>query len=189
MIRINTMTPEQVKLLAATAKFYRAQRGRSFSERHPELGKMINCPVCDCRHRSSIECVPIYAVGKYDPEKRVLIAPKTRKGIVGAAAFAKKRICSHRNAITLQVLERANRLFDAAVLRAGKDLPPVIERIQYTPPEHMPSWQPDMARYTRQAFQEIREKREVRRRIKRQQQQVARGINFGLVTPGTRLAA
>ena len=189
MIRINLLTPEQAKLLAATAKFYQSQRSRPFSERHPELGKMINCVVCDRRHRSSVKCEPMYAVGQYDPEKKVLIAPKTRKGIVGAAAFAKKRIRPHRNAITLQVLERANRLFDAAVLRAGKDLPPVIERIEYTPPEHMPSWQPDMARYTRQAFQEIREKREVRRRIKRQQQQVARGINFGLVTPGTRLAA
>jgi len=106
MIRINLVTPEQVKLLEATAKFYRSQRNRSFSERHPELGKMINCSVCDRRHRSSIECVPIYAVGKYDPEKKVLIAPKTRKGVMGAAAFAKKRIRPHRNAMTLQVLAR-----------------------------------------------------------------------------------
>lgn len=31
-------------------------RGRSFSGRHPELGKMIKCPVCGLRHRAAQKC-------------------------------------------------------------------------------------------------------------------------------------
>lgn len=37
-------------------------RGRSFSGRHPELGKMVKCAVCGFRHRSSIVCKQKFVV-------------------------------------------------------------------------------------------------------------------------------
>lgn len=63
-------------------------RGRSFSGRHPELGKMIKCQVCGTRHRKNERlCI----------QKIVVPVPATRKGILGAAAFAKKRYRPHSN--------------------------------------------------------------------------------------------
>lgn len=163
MIRINLLTPEQAELVAQVAWFYRVSRIKSYSERHPELGKMVDCWVCDRRHRSSIKCEPQYSVNRWT--KEVMIAPKTRKGVNGAAQFKGKRILPHRNQMTQLVTARANALFNAAVERAGQ------------------VWQPDFARYVRQALQEIRAKREARRYLKHQQQKTARRINFGLI-PG-----
>src|SRR2546423_938656 len=57
-------------------------RGRSFSGRHPELGRMIKCQVCRSRHRSSTQCEQKFATGRYDlrDPKPLLIAAQTRKG-------------------------------------------------------------------------------------------------------------
>lgn len=40
-----------------------AIKGRSFSGRHPELGRMIKCQVCRNRHRESIKCKQKFATG------------------------------------------------------------------------------------------------------------------------------
>lgn len=59
---------------------------RSFSGRHPELGKMKKCQICQRRHRSSIIC-----------EENILVpTAQTRKGVLGAAGFAKKRVHPHK---------------------------------------------------------------------------------------------
>jgi hypothetical protein len=46
---------EQIKIAAQkAAKMALAKiRSRSYSERHPELGKMINCQFCGLRHRQN----------------------------------------------------------------------------------------------------------------------------------------
>ena len=50
---LNPPEPNEA-LKAAVEKFEENRRGLSFSGRHPELGKMIKCDGCGCRHRSSI---------------------------------------------------------------------------------------------------------------------------------------
>jgi uncharacterized OB-fold protein len=43
--------PQSPEAIAAAEKATKEIRGRSFSGRHPELGKMIKCAVCGRRHR------------------------------------------------------------------------------------------------------------------------------------------
>ena len=78
----------------AIAKLREDIADRSFSGRHPELGKMIKCQICGLRHRSSIVCKQRFAL-REDGEP-VGLAAQTRKGVFGAAQFAKKRVHPHR---------------------------------------------------------------------------------------------
>jgi len=176
MIKINLLTPVQAALAAEVAKFHRAQRNRSVSERNPELGRMMNCPFCERRHRATktaekyaTNCFQQFAI---DPiTKEVRTTPKTRKGVNGAAAFARKRFLPHRSAFTLLVLQRAGDLYaDAyeAAARGGD------------------THQVDYGKCIRRAFQSVRAQREGERRLKHLQQRIARGINTGLISPGTR---
>ena len=79
-------------------------RGRSFSGRHPELGRMINC-ICGLRHRANERiCVQKFATTTREggPVQGELIPPEgltqlTRKQILGAAGFAKRRRRPHSN--------------------------------------------------------------------------------------------
>lgn len=54
-IDINTLSAPAPKIsseaLKAIAEFEAAQEEKTFSQRHPELGKMFNCRVCGTRHR------------------------------------------------------------------------------------------------------------------------------------------
>jgi hypothetical protein len=88
----------------------KAIKGKSFSGRHPELGKMIKCQVCRTRHRSAKVCTQKFAQGRYDlrDPKPLLIAgetaetrpvpPKTGiKVVLGAQVFKGKRIKPHFN--------------------------------------------------------------------------------------------
>jgi hypothetical protein len=76
-------------------------RARSFSGRNPHLGKMINC-VCGLRHREFERvCKQKFAekdgviYGELKPPEG--LTQLTRKQILGAKAFAKKRIRPHSN--------------------------------------------------------------------------------------------
>lgn len=116
MIKINVLSKEQKALQAAIETFERAYYEKSFASRHPELGKMINCPVCLLRHRAYKICTQKFAVGTHDPapegEKTELIANQTtKKGVLGAAMFAKKRVRSHHSARLLQLVERTRSLY------------------------------------------------------------------------------
>jgi hypothetical protein len=53
MIKINLLSKDQQKLAMAVAKFQEEHYNKSFSQRHPELGKMIKCQTCGRRHRTS----------------------------------------------------------------------------------------------------------------------------------------
>ena len=75
---------------------------RSFAGRHPGLGKMVNCQFCGLRHRENErKCEQVFTTvvnrgpnEQIVPERRAL---ETRKGILGAARFAKKRLHPHSN--------------------------------------------------------------------------------------------
>jgi len=101
---------------------------RSFSGRHPELGKMIKCQVCRLRHRESVKCQQrfvelyieedletgekktIYATAMQEPgtilpHQRSLHQP-TIKQIVGAQSFKGHRLKPHPNKRNLQLVEQ-----------------------------------------------------------------------------------
>lgn len=45
----------KLNLILAKENFEKAFKQRSFSERNPELGKMIKCQLCGQRHRDSVK--------------------------------------------------------------------------------------------------------------------------------------
>ena len=121
-------------------------RRRSFSARHPELGKMVKCQVCNRRHRDSIKCeqkfVELWVEEDLETgEKTVIYAtavqPKgvevrgqisaeqpTLKQVVGATAFKTKRLNPHPNKLNLQYVELVRALtpdeFDEVDLEKAK---------------------------------------------------------------------
>lgn len=94
-------------LESVVEQFHRGRQTKSYGDRHPELGKMIKCQVCNQRHRGS-PCIAVYAKNEDGSER--LADQGTNKGVYGAAKF-KGRILKHRNAWGLQVLERALLLY------------------------------------------------------------------------------
>lgn len=118
MNKINLLdTPENRAVQKAAAEFFLDRREETFSGRNPELGKMMKCPVCARRHRSSHTCQPKYAtVPGFDDEGKeieipLIAAQNTRFGVHGKANF-KGRILRHRNAWGSQVLERATAIYN-----------------------------------------------------------------------------
>lgn len=59
---------DSLRTKIAAVEFETARRQRSFSGRHPELGPMINCPVCQRRHRDNENCQIRYANKPGTPE-------------------------------------------------------------------------------------------------------------------------
>lgn len=106
MIQINLLSKRDKAMIAARLAIY----NRSFSERNPALGKMVNCDICDRRHRDSIICVPKYATGRYAPHT-VMIAPDTVGGIVGRAQFKGRRRKQHHKARALQLVQLTQKLY------------------------------------------------------------------------------
>jgi hypothetical protein len=82
VLDVNTLDP----VAKAIAKLREDIADRSFSGRNPQLGKMVKCQICRLRHRSSIVC----------KENVIVSTAQTRKGVYGAAAFAKKRVHPHK---------------------------------------------------------------------------------------------
>ena len=162
MIRINLLSKVDKAMIAARLAIY----NRPFSERHPELGKMVNCAICDRRHRDSIICIPKYATGRYAPY-RVMIAPDTKGGILGRAQFKGKRIKQHHKKGALQLVQLTQTLF------------PQYEVYITDPVECMKLARRDAARI-------LKDKRARVRKFTRAQQDIARRINVGLARPGSR---
>ena len=101
MIKINMLSDDIRAINKAIADAVNTIRSRSYSERHPELGKMINCPVCSTRHYSSKVCEAKYAAE----------AAETVRGVYGAAAFSKKRFHPHPNKRGLLLIEKTRELY------------------------------------------------------------------------------
>ena len=120
MIKINVLhSMIDPVLRQAAAEFEKQHAGKSFSERYPELGKMINCYVCGLRHRAAKVCTPVYATSKTETveaeDGSIVPAPMmasqlTRKGVYGAE-HCKGRILKHRNRWGLMVLDRATQYY------------------------------------------------------------------------------
>jgi len=83
----------------AVEKFREEFKQKSFSGRHSELGKMINCVICSRRHRSAEICLQRFAKNEQGVE---LIA----KGY----GHGKGRLHRHWNRRSLQVVDLTRRL-------------------------------------------------------------------------------
>lgn len=81
---------------------------RSFSQRHPELGKMMNCRVCDTRHRASQVCHQRFVVELTPPEG---LTGLTKNQIYGRAMFAKKRVLQHHSHRLLEIVRLTREIF------------------------------------------------------------------------------
>lgn len=109
--------PEPNDALKAAVNAYRKRfEARSYSERHPELGRMLKCQICLTRHRSSKVCSQKFAVGTHDTapecEKKLLVASQTTiKGVWGALGFAKKRRNVHHSHRMLRLVQITQDLF------------------------------------------------------------------------------
>lgn len=164
MIKINLQTPENLARNKMVADAVNAIRSRSFAARHPELGKMINCQVCDRRHRASVVCKPVYTK---DSNGEDWTTPETRKGVYGAKTFAKRRFLPHHSKKLLQLVQLTQDLFP-----------------QFQPNFAKPE---DAMKYTRTEAQRILKKqRSAKAKTVRRQQQLSRRINRGLANPGNR---
>jgi hypothetical protein len=93
MTEQNSPTPEGQ---AAAEQALQEIRDRSFSGRNPHLGKMVNCPFCNLRHRQNErKCEQKFAeedgivYGALVPPEG--LTQLTKRQIFGARAFAKKR--------------------------------------------------------------------------------------------------
>lgn len=140
-------------------KFREDYKARPFTARHPELGKMINCPVCQTRHRSSLGCKAVY----------VADVPHTKAGLYGAKSFKGRRQHPHHNQKNLQLLERTRLLFP-------------YYNSYLEPLEAMKAARAEAKR-------DLRGEQKQRSDRVRRQQELSRRINRGLEFPGTQLEA
>lgn len=83
----------------AIAEFREKQLVKSFSQRHPELGKMIKCQICSRRHRTSEICLQIFAKDKNEVE---LVAQGYGHG--------KGRMTRHWNKRSLELVDLTRQL-------------------------------------------------------------------------------
>ncbi len=83
----------------AIAKFFAEFKERSYSGRHPELGKMVNCAICGTRHRASQVCEQKFKEGTGPVE------PKHRHGL-----WLKKLMNPHFSRYSLQVVDLTRQL-------------------------------------------------------------------------------
>jgi hypothetical protein len=157
--------------------------GRSFSDRHPELGKMVNCQVCGHRHRvNERKCEQkfTFRVGDYElfredekgklvPDTRTAIRPNekpTMKQMMGQAAFAKKRFKPHHSKIKLQFIERTRVIFQREGFDVDSDKETFEKNLQH-------------ARVL--AARELRKERRAARKEIHKRQDTSRRINRGLL--------
>jgi hypothetical protein len=143
---------------AAIAKFRQSLLERSFSGRHPELGRMMKCQICGLRHRAVTECV----------ERVVVPTAKTRKGVLGAARFAKHRTSPHHSARLIRLVQLTQDLFPKYF------------------PEQISDPQKAMEAARGEAKVQIKRIYATTRAKLQQQQHRSRQINLGLVPGGTR---
>lgn len=116
-----------IEAIIAADKALKEIRHRSFSDRNPELGRMIKCQVCGLRHRSVIKCEQRFVelwieedleTGEKTTVYATAVQPKgieipsqasahhpTIKQVIGAAVFKGKRLNPHPNKRNLQFIE------------------------------------------------------------------------------------
>jgi hypothetical protein len=171
------------ELRKAVEGFIQTSSTRTFSERHPELGKMVNCAVCGTRHRQNErKCEQVFTsrIGDYElfrenekgelvPDYRTCIEPgtkPTKRQVVGAAAFAKKRLKQHPSKIKLLLIQKTRRIF---------------EEHHFELDGTKEQFEKNLQRARVLAAREIRREREFADRKVRRQQDLSRRINRGLL--------
>ncbi len=98
----------------AAEKLHKELQEKSFSGRNPQLGRMVNCSVCDSRHRAAQVCEQKFAMGSSRrpvEDQILLVAAKTRNGVLGAKQFKGKRLKPHPSKANLQLIQLTQDLF------------------------------------------------------------------------------
>lgn len=182
-------TPEQSfkpvdpKVLELVNKVVEKIKAGSFRERHPELGKLINCQVCGQRHWASKVCHQRFAVQFIEEdvetgERTNVYATAvphhakhpTVNQVIGAAIFKGKRRKPHVSAKKLRFIEKVRKLMTGvAVDLESEDFKSMLNQAR-----HM-------------AAREISREDEAKAIRLRLQQDLSRRINRGLATPGTQI--
>ena len=180
------MSPEEPKfvqspeVLAAAEKAAAEIKERPFAGRHPELGKMIKCQVCQLRHRElERKCEQQFQLLYTDVddetnevvEKVYATVPlpgqkRTVKSVLGAQIFRSKRRQARPNAIQLEVV------------RLTREFHPAFEGVV--------SPDKQIAAAKKLAIFVVRYGRKQIAKKVRRQQDVSRRINRGHAAPGSR---
>ncbi len=182
---------EEVKKAIVIENALKAIKSRSFSQRHPELGKMVNCRICGTRHRvNERKCVQVftYRIGDYEyfrkdatgelvPDYRTVIRPDekpTMKQSLGRAAFAKKRFYPHPSKMKLVFIERTRKVFEALGFALEKTE-------KQTKQEFQEQFEKDLQRARVVAARQLRKEHRLSARATRHMQDTSRRINRGLL--------
>lgn len=144
---------------------------RSFSGRHPELGKMVNCAVCFRRHRSNIVCKQTFIIELKPPEG---LTNLTRFQQVGRQPFKGKRINPHYSKKRLQLVQRTIELYP---LHEGLYASTETERVEVVTMH--------MAR--REAREDLEKERNDRRAKLQIVQHRSRRVNKGLLAGNSKV--
>ena len=128
--------PASFDVKAAVDKALATIAAKPFSQRHPELGKMIKCQVCGHRHRDSQKCIQVFATKWFEEDLETgVVEPilatavpqdqkPTKRQIAGATAFKAKRLKPRLSPKDLQIVERTRQVFNQ--LGFNEDAPPMI---------------------------------------------------------------
>jgi len=176
MLQVNLLGDAAIKaprLKQVIEKALKDMRARSFSGRNPELGRMINCPVCERRHRETqimkshpkfggrqvVKCVQVFKKDELDTPF-ISINPTRHRG-------RGHRKYPHHSSLLLQLVQRTQKLFK--------------ENEQY-----FTSAKDCMEESRDMAARELKVERRRDRRNARRAQQTSRRINAGLEKSGAR---
>lgn len=166
---------QSAELNEAVEKFKKAFAERSFSERHEDLGKMINCHLCGRRHYEGDPLAKL-SVGHGEQKKLVIEQPSIHN-------IHKPHRKMHQFAHVERAVPRHNPTIRDFVKLTEKIFHEDIEPYFRPDPEH-----PDnlIRRAQRQAAKILRKKYVAARLVLKHMQDHSRRINAGLEAPGSR---
>lgn len=98
-MEINLLSKEQQALNEAIFQFNVDLSERSFSNRHPELGRMFKCQVCKTRHRPPV-CKQRFALDENDEPR-----------LASGWGRGKGRTVPRPNPVGLQIIELTRKIF------------------------------------------------------------------------------
>jgi hypothetical protein len=172
-----------IELQIAVDKALASIGNLSYSERHPELGRMKKCYVCGTRHRENekkCEQVFTYTIHDYEyfrendkgelvPDYRTCMRPDeraTRGQVMGRQSFAKKRLKPHPSRIKLILIEKTRAIFSY---------------LGFSLDDKAADFQENLQRCRVLAARDIRREREESDREYRRRADVSKRINKGLL--------
>lgn len=161
--QVSEPTSVSSELETAVTRFKKAFAERSFSQRHEDLGKMINCRVCGRRHR---QADPVALLSRAHGKQAFRDLPSR------SVMFAKKRFNPHHNDKVRQFVRLTREIY-------MNDIAPYFQ----PDPEH-----PDnlICRAQRRAARIMRRQWIAERLARKHMQDHSRRINAGLEIPGSR---